>query len=72
MIRNPLVIGRLGRIVLLVEQADWQQGERDGAAVVFEPGRGYSEVKPMQVWLKFIPFVAVEPPEVWQEPGSKQ
>lgn len=70
MIREPWVIGRLGRIVLLAERAAWQQGERNGAAVVFEPGRGYSETKPVQVWLKFIPFTAVEPPEAWQEPGS--
>lgn len=68
MLREPLVVGRLGANVLLVEAAAWQRGERNGAAQIHEPGRGYSEVRPLQVWLKFVPFVAVEPPQRWQEP----
>lgn len=38
-------------------------------AQTWEPGEGYSEVKPLGVWLKFLYYLEeVNPPTPWVEP----
>lgn len=65
---KPMIVGRNRGIVLLVGAADVDNPRAE--AQTWTPGIGYSSVaKPIPVWLKFIPFTAVEPPEAWQEPG---
>lgn len=66
---RPMIVGRNRGIVLLVAAADLDNPR--ALAQTWSPVAGYSsEVKPVPIWLKFIPFAAVEPPEAWQEPGS--
>ena len=63
----PMIVGRNRGIVLLVAAADLDNPR--AVAQTWSQASGYSEVKPLQVWLKFIPFSGAEP-EAWQEPGS--
>lgn len=64
---EPMIVGRNRGIVLLVAAADVDNPRAQ--AQTWTPGLGYSsETKPIPVWLKFIPFAAVDPPEAWQEP----
>lgn len=69
-LKDPLVIGRNQGLVLLVAADD--QHDPRALGQLWSPTMGYShEVRPVQVWLKFVPFAAVEPPEAWQEPGTE-
>ncbi len=65
---KPMIVGRNRSLVLLVAAADLDNLR--APAQTWSPVAGYSETKPVPIWLKFIPFAAVEPPEAWQEPGS--
>lgn len=65
----PVVIYTDGDESIIVEAA----GVNDpmAPAQVWEPGRGYSEVKPLGVWLKFLYYLdAVIPPYPWTEPNA--
>ena len=67
-IPNPVVIYTDGDETIIVA-AD---GANDPMALaqVWEPGRGYSDAKPLGVWLKFLYYLdAVIPPQPWVEPN---
>ena len=65
---NPLLIARSGRTMIIVSGDD--RGNPMTGAQLWTPGEGYSEVKPLQVHLKFMYYIEdVDPPEPWSEPA---
>lgn len=67
-ITKAVVIARDTDAVLLVSADDL--GNPMAPAQTWAPGEGYSDVKPLGVWLKFLYYLAeVNPPEKWIEPA---
>lgn len=65
---NPVVVYRSGQSVLLVSAKKIDDPMAD--CQTWHPRDGYSEVKPLGVWLKFLYYLEeVTPPEKWVEPA---
>lgn len=64
---NPAIVARSGDMVLIANGDVLDNLDTD--AQTWAPTEGYSEVKPLQVWLKFLYYLdEVNPPEPWVEP----
>ena len=64
---KPMIVAKSGPAVLLTEGGALD----DADAQTWSPTEGYSEVKPLQVWLKFLYYLEeVDPPEPWEDPSS--
>ncbi len=64
---DPMIVGRSDSLYLLASGDVSTNRLTD--AQTWEPSSGYSEVLPLQVWLKFLYYLDnVIPPEPWIEP----
>lgn len=64
---DPVVVARSGDMVLIANGDVISNLDTD--AQTWTPVEGYSEVKPLQVWLKFLYYLnEVNPPVPWVEP----
>lgn len=67
-IDKPVVVARSGNAVLLMA-AGGNPADMGTFGQLWSPDGGYSELRPLQVHLKFLYYVeAVNPPQPWQEP----
>lgn len=64
---KPVIVAHNGDMVLLANGDVVSNFDTD--AQTWSPGEGYSSVKPLQVWLKFLYYLEeVNPPQPWIEP----
>lgn len=64
---NPVLVGITGDLRLIASGDVLANPNTD--AQTWSERDGYSEVQPLQVWLKFLYYIeAVNPPEPWTEP----
>lgn len=54
LLNSPVIVGRAGAIALLAEKADIDNKRYNGNAQTCKAGVEYSDVKPLQVWYKFL------------------
>lgn len=64
---DPVIVARSGDMVLIANGDVVDNLDTDAQA--WTPTEGYSEVKPLQVFLKFLYYLdEVNPPAPWVEP----
>ena len=67
-IQSPMVIASSVDVAVIVSAADVDNV--DAPAQLYVPGDGYSQVKPLQVHLKWLYIINdINPPEPWIEPS---
>lgn len=65
---DPVIVARNGDMALIASGDVVTNLDTD--AQTWSPEEGYSEVKPLQVWLKFLYYLdEVQPPQPWIEPA---
>lgn len=66
-IDKPMIVARSGPAVLLVSAENLSDPMAD--CQKWDKQDGYSDIKPLGVWLKFLYYLEeVNPPEPWHEP----
>lgn len=71
MVTNPMSVGRVGTLYLVADRKDIEAGNLNGNAATYNTRTGrWSEVKPLQVWFKFI-FLPDDPDDAGLQEALK-